>query len=243
MYLSFLSRPAMVILVCTSLLACAAPVPSFSPTPSIKMERSSHPTGIALRDTSIRFVEGAPQQLNLKGDPRLGDANARIGIVEFSDYQCLFCREFHRQQFPRLKKEYVDTGVVQFVHKDLPLRIHVQAVLAAMSAHCAGAQDRFWEMHDALFVHQGRLNPNLYPELARALNLDAAQFSACLENQLPEQGIRQDVGIARKFGLTGTPSFLIGKIEGGTLTVSRQIRGVPAFEVFVEEIEKLRELP
>ncbi|MDP2706513.1 MAG: thioredoxin domain-containing protein [Burkholderiales bacterium] len=178
--------------------------------------------------------------MSVKNDPRLGSATAKIGIVEFSDYQCFYCRDFHQQQFMRIKKDYVDTGMVQFIHKDLPLRMHPQAVPAAMAAHCAGAQGRFWEMHDTLFSNQGRLSESLYPALARQLNLDEAKFKACFSSQVFEQGIKQDLGAARMLGLTGTPSFLIGTIEGGTLTVVRQSRGAPAFEVFAREIEKLR---
>ncbi len=242
MLFPFLSRPAMLILACIGFAACAS-----SPSPPERIAisengRSSHSSGVAYRDTVIRSVTLTPM-VSLENDPRLGSAKAAIGIVEFSDYQCLACRAFHREQFPRLKKEYVDTGMVQMIHKDLPLRTHAQAVPAAMSAHCAGAQGRFWEMHDALFVHQGRLGPSLYPELARGLKLDKAKFKDCLENQVPETGIREDVNLARRLGLTGTPTFLIGKIEGNMLTVSRRIRGVPGFESFIEEIEKLRKLP
>lgn len=240
MNMHFLSRSAIVTLACIGLLACAVPAPSPAPVPYVDSGRSSHPTGIAMRDMPIRVIEDSPLQVSLQGDPRLGDSTARIGIVEFSDYQCLFCREFHREQFPRLKQKFIQTGLVRFIHKDLPLRIHTQAVHAALSAHCAGAQGRFWEMHDALFTHQGRLNPNLYPELARGLKLDEVKFKNCFENHVPEAGIREDVSLARRLGLTGTPSFLIGKIEGNTLTVSRQIRGVPSFETFAEEIEKLK---
>ncbi|GAB4508322.1 MAG: hypothetical protein Tsb0026_06770 [Sulfuricaulis sp.] len=179
----------------------------------------------------------------MKDDPRLGDAKAKIAIVGFSDYQCLYCQDFHRQLFARLKKEYVDTGMVQFIHKDLPLRIHAQAVPAAMAAHCASAQGKFWEMHDALFTRRGPLSQTLYPELARELKLDEAKFNACFEGQVPSQGIGQDVSMARKLGLTGTPSFLIGKIEGDTLVVTRQLRGAPGFDVFTQEIEKLRQSP
>ncbi len=95
-------------------------------------------------------------------------------------------------------------------------------------------------MHDALFDHQDRLGQNLFLELARQLNLDEAKFGVCLESQDHVQGIRQDVGAARMFGFRGTPSFLIGKIEGDMLTVVHRLRGAAAFEEFVQEIEKLR---
>lgn len=230
----------MAVLVCIGLAACAGSASPPDPAAGVDTGRSSHSSGVAYRDRPIRVIESAPPQVSVKDDPRLGSATAKIGIVEFSDYQCFYCRDFHRQQFAQLKKEYIDTGVVQFIHKDLPLRMHPQAVPAAMVAHCAGAQGRFWDMHDALFAHQGRLGQNLYPELARQLNLDEAKFNACLESQAHGQGIGQDVGAGRRLGFTGTPSFLIGKIEGDTLIVTHQSRGAPDFKVFAQEIEKLR---
>lgn len=234
------SRAVIVIIACLGLAACAGPAPAPDPAIGADTGRSSHSSGIAYRELSFRVIDSKPPQVSVKDDPRLGSATAKIAIVEFSDYQCFYCREFHRKQFERLKKEYIDTGVVQFIYKDLPLRTHRQAVPAAMAARCAGAQGRFWGMHDALFDHQGRLGPNLFLELARQLNLDEVKFNACLESQAPVQGIGQDVSTARMLGFTGTPSFLIGKIEGDTLTVVRWSRGALTFEVFAQEIEKLR---
>lgn len=236
-----LARVLFPVLISIGLAACAGSAPSPDPAAGVDTGRSSHSSGVAYRDRPIRVIESTPPQVNVKDDPRLGSAAAKIGIVEFSDYQCLYCRDFHRQQFAQIKKEYIDTGVVQFIHKDLPLRMHPQAVPAANAAHCAGTQGRFWDMHDALFVHQGRLGQKLYPELARQLKLDAAKFSACLESQIHVEGIERDAGAARRLGLTGTPSFLIGTIEGDMLTVVRQSRGAPEFAVFAQEIEKLRQ--
>jgi protein-disulfide isomerase len=237
------SRAVFPALICIGLAACAGPAPAPDPSIGADTGRSSHSSGIAYRDRPIHVIESAPPQVNVKDDPRLGSATARIGIVEFSDYQCFYCRNFHQKQFAQIRKEYIDTGVAQFVHKDLPLRTHAQAVPAAMVAHCAGAQGRFWDMHDALFIHQGRLGQNLYAELARQMNLDETKFNTCLESQAYVRSIGRDVGAARQLGLTGTPSFLIGTIEGDVLTIVRQSRGAPEFAVFVQEIEKLRQPP
>ena len=230
-------------LVCTVLAACAGSTPPPDPAADGGAERSSHSSGIAYRDRPIRVIESAPPQLSVKDNPRLGSAMAKIGIVEFSDYQCFYCRDFHRKQFAQLKKEYIDTGVVQFIHKDLPLRMHAQAVPAAMAARCAGAQGRFWDMHDVLFANEGRLGQKLYTELAHQLNLDKVKFNDCLESQAYGQSIGQDIDTARRLGISGTPSFVIGNIEGDKLTVVRQSRGAPDFKVFVQEIEKLRQSP
>lgn len=238
--MSFFPRAVFVILAGIGLAACAGSTSSPEPAVGADTGRSSHSSGIAYRDRPARIVDNTPLQVSVKGDPRLGSATAKIGIVEFSDYQCFYCRDFHHKQFTRLKKEYIDTGVAQFILKDLPLRTHAHAVPAAMAAHCAGAQGRFWDMHNALFAQQSRLGPKLYADLVQQLKLDETKFNACLESQAPGQAIGQDIGAARRLGFTGTPSFLIGTIEGDVLTIVRQSRGAPAFEVFVQEIEKLR---
>lgn len=221
------------------LAACAGPASSPDSDAAVDAKRNSRSSGIAHGASPARPVESAPPRLNLKDGPRLGSTAAKIGIVEFSDYQCSFCRDFHRRQFARLKQEYIDTGVVQFIHKDLPLRQHAQAIPAAMAARCAGAQGKFWEMHDALFTRSG-LDPGLYPELARQLTLDQSLFEACFKGRTYSREIGEDMNLARRMGLSGTPAFLIGKIEGNTLTITGQSSGAPAFEVFVREIEKLR---
>lgn len=234
------SRAVIVMMVCLGLAACAGSAPAPDSSVGADTGRSSHSSGIAYREQSLRVVGSAPTRVSVAGDPRLGNSSAKIGIVGFSDYQCLYCRDFHRKQFAQIRKEYIDTGMVQFIHKDLPLRMHPQAVPAANAAHCAGTQGSFWDMHDALFVHQGRLGQNLYPELARKLNLDVAKFSACLESESHGEAIGQDIGVARRLGFTGTPAFLIGIVEGDTLIVRHQSRGAPDFGVFAQEIEKLR---
>lgn len=242
--MSILFHPLIiVVLLALGLVACAGSASPPNPAVGANTERSSRSSGIAYRDRPIQVIDSTPPQVSVKNDPRLGSSSAKIGIVEFSDYQCLYCRDFHLQQFVRLKKEYIDTGVVQFIHKDMPLRMHPQAIPAALAAHCAGAQGRFWEMHDALFSNQGRLGQKMYPALARQLNLDEVKFTACFSSEVFEQGLRQDLGAARMLGLTGTPSFLIGNIEGDTLTIVRQSRGAPGYDVFAQEIEKLRQLP
>jgi protein-disulfide isomerase len=132
---------------------------------------------------------------------------------------------------------------VQFIHRDLPLKMHPHSVPAAVAARCARAQGRFWDMHDALLDNQGRLGPELYVKLAREMKLDEVKFSACLGEPVHEQGIARDLFMAKRLGFSGTPSFLIGTIEGDTLTVAREARGAPAFEIFAQEIEKLRQSP
>jgi len=224
--------------------ACATPSPvpasAGKPATAETRQRSSKSSGIADQEGAVSIVRTAPPTVGLAGAHRLGSAQATIGIGEFSDYQCPYCRDFHDRVFPKLKKEYVDTGIAQFIHKDLPLRsIHPQALPAALAASCAGAQQRFWPMHEALYANNGRLAPTLYPQLGRELGLDEAKFTACLGDASREQAIMRDVVEARGLGITGTPSFVIGKIQGDVLTVVRLSRGAPSYEAFAQEIDKL----
>jgi protein-disulfide isomerase len=234
------------LVVATILLgACTTPTPApasaSNPATAETRQRSSKSSGIAYQEGDVAIARIAPPMVGLAGAHRMGSAQATIGIVEFSDYQCPYCRGFHDQIFPRLKKEYVDTGIAQFIHKDLPLKsIHPQALAAALAADCAGAQQRFWPMHEALYANNGRLAPELYPQLGRELGLDEAKFTACLGDASREHVIMRDVVEARGLGITGTPSFVIGKIQGDVLTVARLAKGAPSFKDFAQEIEKLR---
>lgn len=233
------------LVACTALLgACAttAPVPASAPPPATAEpgQRGAQSSGIAYQDGSVPIVKTTPPTVVLAGSHRIGSSAAAVAVVEFSDYQCPYCRDFHARIYPRLKKEFVDTGAVQFVHKDLPLKsIHPQALPAALAAGCAGLQKKFWPMHEALYANQGKLSPALYPRLARELGLDEPKFSACLADPAREQFVMRDTLEAQKLGISGTPSFVIGIIQGDVMSVARLSRGAPSYEVFAQEIEKL----
>jgi len=242
---SFMIRRAIgvtVALLAPALMAgCTGLHPGPEKNPAADNARSSHSSGIANRDTPVPVVKLTTPRVSLNGDPRMGSPQARIGIVEFSDYECPYCREFYTQIFPQLKKEYVDTGIVQFIRKDLPLtKIHPQALAAALAANCAGDQGKYWEMHQVLYTNQERLSSVLYSDLARNLGLDEGKFSACLEDPAQERKILQDMAEANRLGINGTPSFVLGRIEGDTMSVIRLARGAPGFDAFAQEIEKLR---
>lgn len=94
-------------------------------------------------------------QVSMDDDPVLGNANAPITIIEFSDYECPFCKRFYDQTFGQIKKDYIDTGKVKFIYRDYPLSFHPGAEPAAQAANCAGEQGKYWEMHDKIFQAQG----------------------------------------------------------------------------------------
>ncbi|MHB8621799.1 MAG: DsbA family protein [Sulfuricaulis sp.] len=226
--------------------ACASPALSTSSSKTTVATGASpgnpKPPGGAQPDGTAPVADVAAPRTSLAGAYRLGNSDAKIGIVEFSDFQCPYCGAFHEQEFFQLKKAYIDSGIIQYIHKDLPLSmIHAQALPAALAANCAGAQGQFWEMNDALYAHQRELSRTLYIELARGLNLDAKKFTDCLKSPASLSSIRQDAADAQRLGINGTPSFLLGKIVGDTLTIEGMAQGAPSFQVFAQEIEKLRQ--
>jgi protein-disulfide isomerase len=156
-------------------------------------------------------VEVAYDPTRLRGSPK-----APVVIVEFSDFQCPFCKSVQ----PTLKKLLAKyEGRVSLAYRDLPLRdIHPQAQLAAEASRCAVEQEKFWEFHDLLFENPNKLNREGLVEQARSLKLDEKQFDSCLSSGKYKAQIEQDVQLGLRAGLTGTPGFFInGNMLSGNL--------------------------
>lgn len=146
----------------------------------------------------------------------MGDENAPVTIVEFSDYQCPFCLRYFQETMPLVKSAYVDTGKVRYVFKDFPITsIHPQAPKAAESAECAGEQDSYWEMHDRLFQGQQEdwnNNPdavNVFKSYAKELGLDTEAFDACLDSGRYADNVAANLNEGGRAGVSGTPTFFI----------------------------------
>jgi protein-disulfide isomerase len=190
---------------------------------------------------SSKIEENAPKPavtaIQLGDDPVLGDRTAKVAVVEFSDYQCPFCGAFQVQTMPGLKKQYIDSGKVQFIYRDFPLDFHPHAESAAIAAHCAGEQDAYWQMHDKLFANQRQLGNKLYSDLASQLNLDTKKFSACLKDAKFKGRLSDEVKYGLKIGIEGTPAFFIGRVEGDKLLDVKSIVGAQPANVFANLID------
>jgi protein-disulfide isomerase len=145
----------------------------------------------------------------------LGNPNAPVTIVEFSDYQCPFCRRHALETMPYLK-ELIDAGRVYYMFKDLPLdSIHPEARRIAAAARCAGEQDAYWEMHNAIFelqerwVRAGAGIDGMMSNLAVDLGLNRANFDSCLNSGRHEAAVQENYAEATSLGIQGTPYFLI----------------------------------
>jgi protein-disulfide isomerase len=180
-----------------------------------------------------------PVELRLDpGEPALGKLTAPLTMVEFTDYQCPYCRRFAAEVFPKLKHDYIDTGKLRFIARDLPLEIHAAAQPAAEAAHCAGEQGRFWEMHAALLGGAKDLADGGIETRAKALGLDLQRFRACVAQGKYAAVIEAHVREADSVGITGTPGFIIGHAAHGELTGQR-LEGAAPYESFDSYLREL----
>jgi protein-disulfide isomerase len=144
-----------------------------------------------------------------------GSPTALVWVIEVSDFQCPFCKQWHEETYPKLLDEYVRTGKVRLAYVNFPLAQHPHSLPAAESAMCAGAQGKFWEMHDAIFVNQAKWQglPSAIPvfdSLARATGIDAARWRQCVQSGKMKAWIQADHDRAQAAGAASTPSFMIG---------------------------------
>ena len=160
-----------------------------------------------------------------------GNAAATVWLVEVSDFQCPWCKKFHDETFGALKKEYVDSGKIRLAYLNFPLGMHPNAMPAALSAMCASAQGKFWEMHDKLFDSQGNweklANPRaFFDSLALALGLKAAPYKSCVDSPSSKLLVETDRENARTAGVQSTPTFFVQiQAPGKPVTTFRKLEG------------------
>jgi len=154
-------------------------------------------------------------KINIAGLPILGRRDAPLTMIEFSDYQCPYCRAFHTGTFDELKKNWIDTGKLRFISWDMPLEFHSNAAKAAQAARCAGDQNKFWEFRSLLIANADKLGSDDILSYAQQVpQLDVDRFKACVKSDQFTEAIKKSVSDANGQGVTGTPTFLIGKTQG-----------------------------
>jgi protein-disulfide isomerase len=147
---------------------------------------------------------------------------------------------------PKIEDEYIKTGKLRYVVRDLPLEsIHRNAFKAAEAAHCAGDQGKYWELHDRFFANQSKLSRQDLTSHAQAVGLDVAAFDRCVDSGKHTARVRKDVVEVQQAGGTGTPTFYLGLADpaGKTVKSARVIRGAQPFAAFKEAIDALLESP
>jgi protein-disulfide isomerase len=195
------------------------------------LESGAGPAGAAMAaDGKIR--------LTIANGNWLGNKDAPLTMVEFTDYQCGFCQRFHLETFPEIRKKYIDTGKMRFVSRDLPLDFHSNAFHAAEAARCAGDQGQFWPMRNTLVANANKLGRDEIQGYAKTLKLDLTAFRSCMDTGKHAEAIKKDVALAMSLRIDGTPSFVLGKStpEGvsGTLIV-----GALPFDAFEEKLGEI----
>ena len=183
-----------------------------------------------------------PLEISADNDPIIGNPDAPITIIEFSDFQCPFCARFHIQTLPTIMEEYIEKGDVKLVFRDFPLQsIHPNAVPASVAAECANEQGEFKQMHDILFEKQNEWSNletvyaiELFNQYSEQINLEQEQFSSCLSTAKYVKEIQNDLDDGRTYGVTGTPGFFIGNQQIGFV----ELKGAQPFESFKDVIDK-----
>lgn len=160
--------------------------------------------------------------------PLLGNENAKVTIVEFSDFQCPFCRKFYTETLPQVKESYIDTGKVKLAYRHFPLSFHPMSMPSALASECASEQGKFWEYHDKLFEEQEKLGQGTVQytiddikQWAADIGLNTAQFNECLDSEKYKDKIEKDLQEAIAAGVNSTPTFSVnGGIINGALPFS-----------------------
>jgi protein-disulfide isomerase len=181
-----------------------------------------------------------PASVSISGFPLLGKSDAPLTLVMFTDYQCTFCSRFENQTLPEIKKQYIDTGKLRFVVRDLPLPFHPNAPKAAEATYCADEQGKYWELREKLVSNSDKLDIKLLPDYAKMVGLDVEKFSACLESGRYGDKVKASVDLAGKAGISGTPSFVIGRSKGDMMDGVTMVGAQPfaAFDQKLKEQEK-----
>lgn len=223
---------------------------SFNSAPDYESEEFEEAVRVVIDDVideqtaeyekSVREAQGLPSEPETidedlsDDDPFLGDENAPITIVEFSDYECPFCGRFYSNTLSELKERFVETGQVKFVYRDFPLSSHPGAYPSALFAECTRDQlgnEAYFSVHDKLFenLNSGvRFNYEDMAEFADSLAVDQGELKECFDSDKFEDEIYGDLDDARAIGVSGTPTFIVG---------NQILKGAQPIEEFEAAIE------
>ena len=190
-----------------------------------------------IADDPTQSVTG--RLISLKDSHVEGAVTARLAIIEYSDFQCPFCRAFTEHTLPQLRTDYFNTGKALFAFRHLPLTaIHPYAQTAAESAECAARQSRFWTMHDRLFASP-KITQSTPLTVAHEIGLDSAAFSHCITGEAKDS-VAKDIASARDLGVTSTPTFIIGTVEkDGTVKITHRVSGAIPLTEFRRLLDRL----
>ena len=214
----------------------------------VKLKNSPSVLGQATIPTTTPGVDqGQIATVSGDDDPVLGSSSAPITIIEFSDYECPYCKRHFDQTYGQLKTDYIDTGKVKLIYRDLPLSFHEpEASKEALAANCSrdqGGDSVYFKFHDEVFKKTKSngegLGENGIYQISKDLGLNQTDFKNCIDNQKYAKEIKDDVSEASKIGAGSTPSFYIGKSSPNNVIQGIYLRGAQPFDQFKKVIDSL----
>jgi protein-disulfide isomerase len=181
-----------------------------------------------------RSVQDVPNVEARLGTNQRGHRTARIALVEFAEFQCPFCARHAAEAYPQLERDYINTGIVKYSFRHLPLPMHKSAFPAAVAAECAARRGRFWEIRTLLFKSQASLEPAVLERIAQDAGLDRQPFVECVADRTIAEVIRADLKDAAKLNVLATPTFFLGEIaaDGESVVLKKRINGLQPYETF-----------
>ncbi len=179
---------------------------------------SQNPTQAAPPTANNQANTNTSAKVDISDSPILGDKDAPLTLVEFSDYECPFCKKSFDELLPELKKNYINTGKLKLVYKNLPLPFHQNAAKEAEAALCAkdqGGDVAYFKYHDQIFTRTTGggtgITLDQLPVIAKDLGLKVIAFQKCLDSGKFKPQVDKDKAEAAKIGISGTPTWIFGK--------------------------------
>lgn len=165
------------------------------------------------RNSIAENVESLGLELTIRQSAAVGYSPGRLVLAEFADFECPFCGRHARETSSALRREFVDTGKIEYVFLNFPLEsIHPSAFKASEAVECARDQGKLWDMYHLLFENQAALRASDLQQYAETISLDRTLFSTCLDGIVADR-VRHDVAEGERVGVSSTPTFLVGRLE------------------------------
>ena len=185
---------------------------------------------LLLRSVSAAAQSKSANEVSVGSGPTLGSASAPVTIIEFSDFQCGFCKRFWVDTLPKLKEVYIDTGKARFIYRHFAI-LGKHSEQAALASECAAEQGKFWEYHDQLFKNQGGLafTEAKLKQYARDIGLNVGAFGTCLGTGKYKENVERETAAATNLGGRGTPFFVVNQ---------RLLVGAQPYSVFQKMIDE-----
>ena len=207
---------------------------------------SSQTKSAAANTNAANGTGSTTKTTSIGTSPVLGNkSKAKIAIVEFSDFECPYCKKFIDDTFSQIKTNYIDTGKAIFVYRNFPLSFHQPAAnkdaTASLCVRDLGGDSKFYDMLQAIYQNTGLNGSGMADDkmigLAVGLGIDKDQFSACLSSSKFTDAINKDAADGTAAGVTGTPAFVVGKLKSNGDVTGDLIVGAQTFDTFNTTIE------